>query len=350
MTRYSSLLPLLIALPLAGTAASQTLIADAFGLYDPTSAPGRQSWAGWTSAGLVAAAGPDRVLILAGPKSLVAGKDPGHVVALVLDRHGNLVADGTPASVTVDGTPFPTPTRGGIADLLVPPMTRAGEVFAGATAGDRQSPKAMLGVTADLASVAPALEKVQSNVTGETFFEIASAKLTDRFGNPLPEGTAASVILQHEDGSHSVAYGLALQDRIGARFIARDIAGPATAQLALGSRTSDETGLAILAPQPVGRPNLEVTALPLVAAVDVRLGPFLTTDGYTLNDGAPVTLALALGDGTTITEAGWIRDGEVSLTLPIAPGTGVTAVTLTSPLGMLDFLADWQAAAPRSMP
>lgn len=350
MTRYSNLFLLLIALPLAGTATSQTLIADAFGLYDPASAPERRDWAGWTSAGTVVAGTPDRVLILAGPKSLVAGKDPGHVVALVFDRHGNPVSDETPARVTVDGTVHPTPTRGGIADLLVPPMTRAGEVFVGATAGDRQSPKAMLGVTADLASVAPILENVPSRVTGETFFEIAATNLTDRFGNPLPEGTAASVILQHDDGSHSLGYGLSLQDRLGARFIARDIAGPATAQLALGSRTSDGARLAIPAPQPVGRPNLEVTALPLIAALEVRLGPFLTTDGYALNDGAPVTLTLVLADGTTISEAGWVRDGEVSLTLPIAPGTGVNDVTLTSPLGKLDFLTDWHAAAPRFTP
>lgn len=145
MTRCSNcaaILVLLVAAPVMG----DTFVADAFGLHDPVkTAPERRDWAGQRDKGdVIAPQEPDRLVIFAGPKSIVAGKDPGHVVAIVVDRFGNLVADGTPATVTVAGDLTPTTTTGGIADQLVTPRTRAEELFVGVTAGARQSPKAML--------------------------------------------------------------------------------------------------------------------------------------------------------------------------------------------------------------
>ncbi|MFM7442335.1 MAG: hypothetical protein ACKO2N_00265, partial [Tabrizicola sp.] len=180
MIRCSDLIAALALL--ASPAVADPLVSDAFGLFDPgTSARERLDWAGWTSAvGLVPPQATDAVVIFAGPKSLVAGRDPGHVVGVAMDRHGNLVADGTSAKVAVAGAVTKTRTVGGIADLLVPPQTLAETQFVGVEVEHRQSPKAMLGITADIASLRPRLESPLPTAKLESELVIASAPLADR--------------------------------------------------------------------------------------------------------------------------------------------------------------------------
>ncbi|MCU0902294.1 MAG: hypothetical protein MUE83_00270 [Tabrizicola sp.] len=352
MTRCSDLGPILAALILAPPALAEPLVSDAFGLYDPaTSAAERQDWAGLTTGGaakVIAPGEPDELLIFAGPKSSVAGKDPSHVVAIVVDRFGNLVADGTPAVVSVDGTPTATQVTGGIADLLLPPRTKAEDLFVGVTAGPRQSPQAMLSIVADIASIRPEVVVAASTVAADTAFDVRSAPLTDRFGNPVPQGTGAAVLIQHADGSYSLASGLAIQDTALTRFIARDIPGPADVAMTLGAQTSAARAMSIEPPISAGAPALDLIPLPEIAAVRLMLGPFLTTDGYALPDGAQVTVAATLPDGTEISDAAWVQDGEISLMLPIANPASVTQLSLTSPLGPMDLTADWQTAATKA--
>lgn len=348
MTRCSDLGPILAAVLLAPPALAEPLVADAFGLYDPaTSAPERHDWAGLTTgeaAKVIAPDEADELLIFAGPKSSVAGKDPSHVVGIVVDRFGNLVADSTPATVSVDGAPTETQVTGGIADLLLPPRTKAEDLFVGVTAGLRQSPQAMLSIVADIGSIRPDVYEAATTVTADTAFEVRSAPLTDRFGNPAPQGTGASVLLQHDDGSYSLASGLAIQDTALTRFIARDIPGPADVTMTLGARTSAAKALSIAPPTSAGAPALDLIPLPKIAAVRLVLGPFLTTDGYSLPDGAQVTVSATLPDGTQISDAAWVQDGEIILMLPIANPASVTRLSVTSPLGPMDLTADWLAA------
>lgn len=349
MTRCSDLALALCAFFLAAPALAETLVSDAFGLYDPaTSAPERRDWAGWTegSAGTdIVPQEPDQLVIFAGPKSLVAGKDAGHVVAIVVDRFGNLVADGTPAFVTVSGAPTATEIKGGIADLLVQPRTRAEELFVGVTAGQRQSPQAMLGVVADIASIRPGLAGPLPDVTSDTAFEVRSAPLADQYGNPVPQGTGASVLLRHADGSYSLGQGLALRDSALIRFIARDIPGQAQVVMTLGANSSGPVPLAIRTPAPAGLPALELERLPVIDALRLTLGPFLTADGYALADGARVTVTADLAGGAQITDAAWVQDGEISLLLPIGDPLAVTRLAVLSPLGPLDLTAEWQSRA-----
>jgi hypothetical protein len=335
---------LALALFLAAPAGAGPLVSDAFGLFDPATDPDRAVWSGWTSAGPVAPGAPDRIVIHAGPKSLVAGRDRGHVVAIIVDRAGNLVADDTPTAITIGGGRHDTRTAHGVAHRLLPPGNQARELFVGATAGDRQSPKAMLGVVADVGSVRPEIAAPLPDAQGETLFPIASTILTDRFGNPVPDGTAGSILLAHADGSHSLAFGTALSDRVLARLIARDIPGPADAVLTLGAHSSAPTPLTIANPIPAGRPPLGITPLPALAALRVTLGPFLTTDGYALADGAGVSLSARLADGTILTDSAYAQDGSVSLVLPLSDPGALTGLHVHSPLGLLDLSADWQAA------
>lgn len=336
---------LTLALLLAAPAGADPLVADAFGLYDPTTAGERAEWSGMTSAGVIAAGAPDRIAIFAGPKSLVAGKDPGHVVAIIFDRAGNLVPDGTPATLTIADTRHVVPTQHGIAELLIPPGTRAGDLFAGAAAGDRQSPKAMLSIVADIGSIRPEVAGPLPDPRGETVFEITSTPLADRFGNPAPDGTGASLLLAHADGSYSLAFGQALGDRLQAQFIARDIPGAAQATLTLGTHSSAPAALTVTAPAPLGRPALLLEPVPTIAAVRVALGPFLTADGYALTDGAEVSLSARLADGTSFTDRAYAQDGSISLLLPLTDPTTVTSLQVRSPLGLIDLTQDWHTAS-----
>jgi hypothetical protein len=336
---------LALALLLAAPAGAEPLVSDAFGLYDPAAAGDRAAWSGLTSAGSIAPGTPDRIVIFAGPKSLVAGKDAGHVVAIIVDRAGNLVADGTPATLTVAGVRTAVRTEGGIAQRLIPPATGAGDLFAGVASGDRQSPKAMLSVVADVGSIRPQIASPLPDAQAETVVEIASAPLADRFGNPVPDGTGATLLLTHRDGSHSLAFGQALGDRVQARLIARDIPGTADATLTLGAHSAPSVPLTITAPTPSGPPALLIEPLPAIAAHRVTLGPFLTTDGYALSDGAQVSLTARLADGTSFTDSAWSQDGSVSLLLPLASPSEVASIQVHSPLGLLDLTDDWTAAA-----
>lgn len=349
MTRCSELALILAALVLAKPTAAEPLISDAFGLYDPaTAAPERLDWSGWTEGGpdaRIAPEAPDRLTIFAGPKSLVAGKDEGHVVAIVVDRHGNLVSDGTASTVTVSGASTSTKTTGGIVDLLVAPRTQAEDLFVGVTTGQRQSPKAMLSIVADIASIRPAMSGPGPDLASGSPFDVVSAPLSDRYGNPVPLGTGAQVILRHGD-SYSLGQGLALNDSALIRFIARDIPGPAVATMTLGGQSSDAMPVFVRAPAPAGTPALELEDLPAIEALRLTLGPFLTTDGYALADGEQVTITADLADGTEVTDAAWVRDGEVSLLLPFADPDAVLRLTILSPLGAMDLTSDWHAAKP----
>jgi len=341
---------LALALLLAQPAMAEPFLADAFGLYDPADAGDRALWSGLSGPRHTAPGAPARIAIFAGPKSLVAGKDAGHVVAIILDRAGNLVADGTPATITVAGSRFSVRTEAGIAHKLLPPGTRAGDLYAGVTAGDQQSPKAMLSVVADVGSIEPAFGTPLPTPQGETVFELTSAPLSDRFGNSVPKGVGATLLLTHSDGSHSIAFGQALGDTLQAQFIARDISGPAEASLALGSHVSATVPLTITAPRPVGRPAIRLEPLPDIAALRVTLGPFQTTEGYALTDGAPVSLTLRLQDGTSLGDMAFVQDGSVALLLPLADPTLVTGVQVKSPLGPVDLGDDWQAATGKVAP
>lgn len=342
MIRCSDLaLALLLALP----ARAEPFLADAFGLYDPATAGDRAFWSGLSGAQNIAPGAPARVAIFAGPKSLVAGKDPGHVVAIILDRAGNLVADGTPATLTVAGSRLTVRTEAGIAHSLVRPGTRAGDLFIGVTAGDQQSPKAMLSVAADVGSIRPELAPAPRTPKAETVVELTSTPLSDRFGNPAPKGLGATLLLAHADGSHSLAFGQAFGDGLRVSFIARDISGPAEATFTLGPHASAPVPLTIIAPEPAGRPAILLEPLPDIAALRVTLGPFQTTEGYALTDGGPVSLTLGLQDGTSLGDTAFSQDGRVVFLLPLADPALATGVEVRSPLGLIDLTADWLAAS-----
>ena len=83
---------------------AQGTVSDAFGILPAAAlSPERAAWAGLRSGDApqtVAPAPADTVLLFIGPKSLVAGAEDGHAVALAVDRHGNLAAATSTGGVT----------------------------------------------------------------------------------------------------------------------------------------------------------------------------------------------------------------------------------------------------------
>ncbi|MFM7444110.1 MAG: hypothetical protein ACKO2N_09405, partial [Tabrizicola sp.] len=169
--------------------------------------------------------------------------------------------------------------------------------------------------------------------------------LADRFGNPAPDGTAVTAILRHADGSFSLAHGFALQDSAAARFIARDIPGLAEASITLGRQLTEPLPLTVEAPSSAGLPEVALAALPDIDATRLRLGPFLTSDGYALSDGVQVTVTVTFAAGEELTETAWIVDGEVDLLLPFGTASKLRLVTVSSSLGLMDLTSQWQRAA-----
>ena len=83
----------------ASAAYAQNVTTDAFGVLPSSELESRRDWAGYraTSGGEVviqSAQNADAALLFVGPKSIVAGVEPGHAATLVLDAFGNIVDGG----------------------------------------------------------------------------------------------------------------------------------------------------------------------------------------------------------------------------------------------------------------
>ncbi|WP_344844896.1 hypothetical protein [Celeribacter arenosi] len=320
---------------LAQPGVAQETYSDAFGIL-PADAVGqaRASWGGVSTEGEKPAEPPQSVLTFIGPKSMVAGKDIGHAVALVMDRFGNLVSDGIAASFALGPRAMSDEvTHYGIADVQFLPDPNAGTFSGGASVGERQSPRALFRVVASIESLSPELEATASLVP-ETFSRLATRPMADRFANPIEDGVGAGFILRHEDGTTSVIPATVQEAIAEAHWLVRDVGsgGALTASLADQESASEPVELdplraAIKAP---------VRAWPLadLDAVAMRVGPMTTSAGHMLSDGAIVDFSVVSASGARAASTAWVQDGFADAILPIAPGDGPFAVSVESALGL----------------
>lgn len=338
---------LALCLLLAAPAAAEPLVADAFGLV-PANAltPDRTAWAGHRLRGHAAETvrpePPDTIAIFVGPKSLVAGKDIGHAVALATDRHGNLAVDGLAGRFTLGESLRSASTRHGIADIRFRPSTRAGIYIAGAEILGRQSPRATFRVTADLASLGSATVTPPSPATRETVVTLVTAPLADRFGNPAEDGTAATLTLT-EPGGASFLPAPVLDAQARARLLIRDMEGGTVTATIANIGTTGET--LDLAPLTYGGP-VEAQLWPVaeIGALGLRIGPITTTAGHLLNDGAPISVVLTDRNGLSRRAEGWLRDGMFEANLPLDPAAGPFALRISTALGAVNTSLEPRAA------
>ena len=239
MIRLSLLLGLL-----AGAVAAQEVTTDAFGILPTAHLGDRHHWAGLrqTSTGgvFVQSAGPtDAAILFVGPKSIVAGQEPGHAVAFGLDVHGNMV-DGVPVQFVLGfGTPVEVITESGIADVLFTPPPRAGVLLAGADLGGVQSARADYRVAADLATVRPRFDTDEAPSVPETFGIISTEPLIDVYGNSVDDGVGLNVILSDEAGNATFLPAVTRNGSASSVLLARDLSGDVTGALALAGTGTD---------------------------------------------------------------------------------------------------------------
>jgi hypothetical protein len=320
---------------------ADSLTTDAFGIYAPAPGP-RASWAGFVElvdAGTVsgqlrpAGVGHDIILNL-GKKSLVAGGKPEPVAALVLDARGNLALDGTEVTFVTGPDTAVRPTRLGIASTLFFPGTKAGQFHAGAGIKGHQSGKVDYVVHADAASVVLRMaEDVPSQALEEAFSDLATEPLTDRFGNLVEDGSGVGLALSHADGTVSLIDGV-VEGGIGrARFLARDTDPKAIAMAQFARTPSNAVPFVVTPLEAMGQTAIEAEYLADVDATRLVLGPFLTTAGHVLNDGAIIAVEVTTARGGKVKTDGWLLDGIVRTTLLIGERDYPIDVSISSPLG-----------------
>jgi hypothetical protein len=83
----------------------------------------------------------------------------------------------------------------------------------------------------------------------------------------------------------------------------------------------------------MGEAKIQADYLPDVDATRLVLGPFLTTAGHVLNDGAIIAVEVTTDRGGKVQTQGWLLDGIVTTTLLIGERDYPIDVSITSPLG-----------------
>ena len=330
MFRLSFLLSIL-AVPVA----ADEHVSDAFGIL-PVEAlsTDRAAWSGLRSGAETLVTDPDKsdvVLIFVGPKALVAGRDDGHAVALAFDTFGNLV-QGARASFSLETNGLiGADVRDGIANILFQPAPVAGTFAAGVSIGNLQSPRALYLVTADLASVVPAMEPAPG-LEAEKISTFSSAELRDRYGNPVEDGTGTTLTLTHDDGSTTLLFAPVREARSETTMLVRDIGAGGSLRLELATAgVSTEVGFEAL--KGASPTNALVWAMDEIGSIGVRIGPVTTDAGFLLTDGSPVEVTVT-SNGEAVGTRGWLRDGYFESVLRRPSGDEFVEVAFTTALGL----------------
>lgn len=325
MVRLISLLVLL-----TSSVSAQNYTTDAFGVF-PTDADqsDRSMWADTAQTPEVV----EDILLFVGQKSHVAGRDEGHAVAMLVDRHGNLVKDGTLAEIVLNGSSRFALTQDGIAELIFAPGSQSGTYDAAVISGTSQSARATYRVTADLADIAPQVTPQKGSVRPENFVSFATYPLTDRFGNIAPSGVGAQMVLTHGDGRFSVASATVLNGRAQGSFLLRDMPDDGALSAEMNGNVSAKTDLSVEAITRSAPTRVLLTGIPSIEATLVKIGPVTTSAGHYLNDGANVSVHVSGASGRKVSQEGWLRDGRFETMLPIDPADLPFEVTVETLLG-----------------
>lgn len=318
----------------AQAAAAQDFTSDAFGIVPTSDLGDRANWAGvrQSSQGdeTVQDAGPaDAVILFVGPKSIVAGDEPGHAVAIGLDVHGNMVS-GAQAEMQLGYGPLViAETVDGIADVLFTPPPIAGAFWAGTKIDGVQSARADYRVTADLATVVPLFTTSEVGLLSETFGQIETAPLTDAYGNSVDDGVGVSFVFTDDTGATTVLPSVVRDGAASSVVLARDMRGANAGRVALAGAEAGGVTVAIedVIIEDAGR--FVIWAEPAIDAVRIRLGPLATANGYIVPDGTAALVDVVAADGTRRMAQGWVLDGYVTFGLLLSPHMAPFDVSLT---------------------
>lgn len=317
----------------AQMASAQNFTTDAFGILPSDQLGDRENWAGLRQSPLVGEiiqdAGPtDAVILFVGPKSIVAGGEPGHATAFGLDVHGNMINGGQAVVRLGYGPDVTIDTVNGIADVLFTPPPQAGVFLAGIEIDGVQSARADYRVTADLATVLPRFADTQARVLSETFGEIETAPLTDAYGNSVDDGVGLSFVFTDETGATTFLPSVVRDNVARSVVLARDIEGASAGDLALAGTSVGGFSLTVEDMVIEDAGAFLVWAEPAIDAIRIRLGPLATTNGYLVPDGTAALIDMVASDGSGQSAQGWVLDGYVTLGFQLAPDVGPFDVSL----------------------
>lgn len=318
---------------LAGSAAAQEVTTDAFGVLPTANLEDRADWAGLrtTSSGKAITQEPqavDAAIFFVGPKSIVAGIEPGHAVAIGLDAFGNMV-DGAPTTLVLGtGATANVATQDGIADLLFTPPPRSGVFLAGADVGGVQSSRADYRVTAHLATVQPAFAAGDNAVLPETFAQISTDVLQDSYGNVVDDGVGLMTIMEDGNRLTTLLPTVVRDGTAQSNLLTRDLSGDVSGSVALAGTRAEGLRFTVQDMVLTDAGAFAIWAEPAINAVHLRIGPMETDAGYLVPDGTFVAVEVVARDRTRQTVTGWVLDGYVSFLLSLAPDSAPFDVAL----------------------
>jgi hypothetical protein len=291
---------------------------------------------------------PQRLFHL-GEKSLTAAGAMGQVAAVVLDKHGNLVADGTKVTLTTDQRRVNALTVEGIAARLFEPGSYAGSYHAGAAIEGLQSGRVEYHVYADLGSMRPTLSGADRPWLPEDFVEFSSAPLVDKFGNPAFDGLGVTFRLDHSDRRVTQVSGFTVGGVARSRLLSRDIPSSGALSMTIADKVAPPDIVSFLPQVMEGTVTVEpVFDLETETAV-LRLGPFQTTLGYALNDGAAVHVEMTTIAGTVLNAEAWVLDGRSTVSFPMTPADLPAKARIITVLGetrVTIYVADEKEVSP----
>jgi hypothetical protein len=321
----------LVALCLAAPASGQTLLSDAFGVFDAETDAARAVWSGLVApistpgarpgeGTFVAPGSAETVLIHFGEKSLAQGSDVALIAALVLDRHGNLVADGTELSLVAADGAQTARVRYGIAARSVAAGEALGQHHAWAETAvqgaSRQSPRVSYRVVPALSDQSGRLVAPTGPLRTEEVIPFDAMLADDAGMAELLDGMSAQIVLTHPFGAHSLVPAQLIGGRLHARLLTREISGPAEARLHLPFAASSRIAVDI-APIAAGGPlRVGATVLPDIAATRLSVGPLTTGAGHLLHDGSHLRVAVTDAAGGHFEAQAWSLDGVAQVTVP----------------------------------
>ncbi len=254
---------------------------------------------------------------MVGSRSVVAGdEDRSMVVVIPVDRLGNPVVDegATVRTRWPDGVVAVIAMRRGVTLQWgwIPSRRMAGPALVTATAGSVPGPERTLRV------VPAAIEDLDFEITtepgradGVSFIDLKTSPLTDRFGNPVLDGTAVVVETVTPGGARSFQTATTVNGVARARLEVGVEPGRLEIVVSSGGVTARRTVEL--------SPAVAVTVPPVAIEVRpgpdlVRVGPVVGDLGQLVPDGTPVTVVTPSA-GTAV--VGLTRSGVAALSVEL---------------------------------
>jgi hypothetical protein len=261
-----------------------------------------------------------------GPSNIpINSNQSADIVVLAFDRYGNVVADGSNGTVTIQRpngslTISPIVTSHLIAQLQVTSGTVTGNDSIAATIGNATGAATSLTET----SGQPTAFTLTASPTilpadGNSQITIKTSVIRDRFGNMLSDGTLVTFTLTEEDGTRITATSYTLS---GIAQIAIQAPKQAGKLQIIGSIYGLETtpiAITLTAGPAVGNIPINITLDPNLGTITLNVGPIISALGGFIADGLPVACTVTDNIGRTIAMTGHTYNGLASIVMRSAP-------------------------------